>query len=198
MGQFEMGAQAAVVEQPRADPGAEGDDQLQAVAADHGGPLQVGVVGHLGRLAEPGRQRDLQVEADPGVDQFGARRAARARGADEVWRGQDLSLPDHAGEAERDPVEGGQLGDQRLDDDEQAFGRQRVRRVIAHPYRAPCARLWSSTDALMPVPPTSIARVLSLAGEVRVVGTARRWPTGGALHRAGKLTRSDNPGDSHR
>ena len=52
VGDLQVGHQLALVEDPGAEPGAEGDGQLQPRARDDRRPLDVGVVGHLGGDAE--------------------------------------------------------------------------------------------------------------------------------------------------
>ena len=52
VGDLEVREEGAVEEQRGAEPGAEGDDELEALALDHRRALDVRVVGDLGRLAE--------------------------------------------------------------------------------------------------------------------------------------------------
>ena len=88
--QLEVGNQAAIEEQGRADAGAEGEHQLHAFAFDHGEPLHVGVVRGVGGLA--GEARDLSRDVDPDPRSIEVRGGARH------------SMLDDAGETDGDAV----------------------------------------------------------------------------------------------
>lgn len=128
VGELEVRRQGAIEEQRRADPGAERDHHLEALAGHDGHALQVGVVGHPGRPTEPGADRPGEVEAAPGLAERRHDRRARAVLGDEVGSRDDVALADDAGEADRDAVVRGQRGDQARDDVDEARRLERVGR----------------------------------------------------------------------
>jgi hypothetical protein len=122
----------AVVEDGGPEPGAECDDQLEALARDHGEPLHVGVVGQAHRLAQPGLQLGRQREPGPGLAQLARHRGTGSALGREVGRGQHPPGPDDAREADRDPVPGRQVEGQLVERPDEDPGRARVRRALPH------------------------------------------------------------------
>jgi hypothetical protein len=133
VGELEVGEQQPVLEERRAESGTEGEHQLEAFALDHGRALQVGVVGHLARGAEVRRQATLEVEVGPGLGQLGCRLPAGTFGGDEMGGRQHVTVADHAGEADRDPVEVRQGLHQIGENGDELLRRERVRRRDADP-----------------------------------------------------------------
>ena len=102
----------------------------------HGRALHVGVVGHLGRLAQGGRERGGQVEIGPGLEELRVHGRARALLGDEVRCAEDDAAAHHAGEAAGDPVGLGERLDQggeRVHQSAVAVGRERVLGVDLDP-----------------------------------------------------------------
>ena len=92
--EFEAGAEVAVGEERRAHAGAEGEGQLDAVAADGAVALHGGVVGHADGLLPALFKLRLQREADPS--------------GMEVGGGVGDAALDDAGKSDGDAVEAGQ------------------------------------------------------------------------------------------
>ncbi len=103
-----MGQEPSVVEECRPHAGPERDDELEAPALDHRHPLDVGVVGHPGRLAQTRAQRRGQVEAGPLLHEARVDGRARAVLGDEVRRRQHDPDADHAREPRRHAIGRGQ------------------------------------------------------------------------------------------
>ena len=165
VGDLEVGHELALVEEPGPEAGAEGDDQLESLAPDHGRALDVGVVGHLGRQAErlgqrrrPGR---TPTTAWPGRGRRGCPGRAWSRSAGPTARARPAPCPGKPTEA-RSAVGSGrhQPGEHASPACRGAAGRWSGTRTRS----ATMAPSASSTDALSPVPPMSTARVKGCAG----------------------------------
>ena len=84
LGEFEVRAELAVLEDGEAEPGTQGDDDLHAGAGDDVEALEVGVVDDPHGPTEAPGERGAEVESIPGRDQFLVLRAAWAVDRDEV------------------------------------------------------------------------------------------------------------------
>src|SRR5689334_17230765 len=119
MRELEMRAELSIDEDCRAESCAEGDDHLDALAANGAKPLYVGVILDPHWFAQPPTQRSSQVEA------------AKAIGA-EVERGAQHPMSHDAREPDRYAIEATELlGD--IDNDVDELSRREVvRRLDAH------------------------------------------------------------------
>ena len=133
VGDLEVGHELALVEEPAPEPGAQGDGQLQPLAPDHRSALDVGIVGHLGGQAERRGQLGGQVVLRPLLGQVGVDRAARAVLGGEVRGRQHQAVPDHAREADRRPLGGGEGSGQAGQHRHQLLGGQGIRGRDPHP-----------------------------------------------------------------
>src|SRR5262249_57041401 len=70
VGQLQVGSQRAAVEQRAAQPGAEGEDELESGAGDDSGAMYLGVVEHQCGHSEGGAERATGVKARPGGDEL--------------------------------------------------------------------------------------------------------------------------------
>src|SRR5439155_6682211 len=125
VGKLEVGGEAAVEVERRAEAGSEGDDQLDASTPDDGQPLKVGVVRHPDGLPESAGQGAREVDALP----------ARVT---EVRRRLDAAVAHDSRKADSDTVVRGKGRDelrQRLDHDPRRppDGRRHAHAVDEHP-----------------------------------------------------------------
>src|SRR5262249_25896154 len=113
LGQLPAWSQGAPVEQGAAQPGAEGEDELEPGAGDDSGAMYLGVVEHQCGHSEGGAERATGVKARPGDDELRLGLATRTAACDVVGRSHDDTVPNHARHADGGPFGFGEAVGQR-------------------------------------------------------------------------------------
>ena len=126
VGDLEMRHQLPLVEEPGAESGAEGDGELESLAADHRRPLDVGIVGHLGGQAEHLGECGRQVEARPQLGQIVVDGGARPVFGREMGGGQDFPVTHHPRKPHRRPLGFRQRRHQLRQGGDEPLRRQRI------------------------------------------------------------------------
>ena len=105
----------AVAKQRRPGAGPQGQHHLQSLALDRAETLDIGIVEHPDRLAQMLGEHRLQVET---CQRLGA----------EIGRGNDPSVADITGKADRDPLEGAERRGSLVDGADEILGGDRLGR----------------------------------------------------------------------
>lgn len=109
------------------EPGAEGEDDLEARPGDHPGSVHLGVVEDECRPVQGGGDRLAHVETRPRGDELRDDLGPWTGAGDVVGSRDDYAVPDHARHPHRDAVGGGKVVGQRPDRADEPLGRQGVR-----------------------------------------------------------------------
>ena len=98
-----------VEEHRRPQAGAEGEDQLEPSAPDHGEAVHIGVVRKTSRLPEPALELSAERKTSPRFDQLTGQRGSRSGLRGKVGRSEHAARSDEPGESNRDAVPGWEL-----------------------------------------------------------------------------------------
>ena len=142
----------ATVEVRAAEPGPEGQHELEACPRDHAGAVDLRVVEHEDRDTQTPLEGGPRVEAGPQLTQLGVDPRARTCPGDVVRRVDHDTVPDHPRHPQAHPVGGRQVTGEAGDGVHEQLRRERVRRrdPDRRRVRRPCGVEHRSLDAAAP------------------------------------------------